>query len=82
MKIQVLGSGCSTCKSLFELTKKAVEELSLKTEVEYITGTDGTNKIIEMGIMSSPVLTIDSKAVMIGFTPDIEKVKNLIKENS
>ena len=37
MKIQVLGSGCPTCKKLFELTKQAVEELDLKTEVEYIT---------------------------------------------
>ena len=30
MKIQVLGSGCSSCKKLFELTKKAAEELKLK----------------------------------------------------
>jgi len=81
MKIQVLGSGCSTCKNLFELTKKAVEELSLKTEVDYLTGTEGTNKIVEMGIMSSPVLTVNNKPVMVGFTPDIEHIKDLIKEN-
>jgi small redox-active disulfide protein 2 len=81
MKIQVLGSGCSTCKNLFELTKKAVEELSLKTEVEYLIGTEGTNKIVEMGIMSSPVLTVNDKPVMVGFIPDIEHIKNLIKEN-
>lgn len=81
MKIQVLGSGCSTCKSLFELTQKALKDLSIKEEVEYITGEEGTNRIIEMGIMSSPVLTIDEKPVMIGFTPDIEKIKDLIQQN-
>lgn len=81
MKIQVLGSGCPTCKSLFELTKKAVEELSLKTEVEYLIGTEGTNKIVEMGIMSSPVLTVDDKPIMVGFIPDLEQIKKLIKEN-
>jgi len=78
MKIQVLGSGCPTCKKLFELTKKAVEELELKTEVEYITD---IQKIIEMGVMSSPVLAINGKPALAGSLPDIEKIKNMIKEN-
>jgi small redox-active disulfide protein 2 len=77
MQIQVLGSGCPTCKKLFELTKKAVEEMKLKTEVEYITD---AQKIIEMGVMSSPVLAIDNKAVLVGNVPNIEKIKNIIKE--
>ena len=78
MKIQVLGSGCPTCKKLFELTKKAVEELGLKTEVEYITD---IQKIIEMGVMSSPILAINGKPALAGSLPDIEKIKNMIKEN-
>jgi len=77
MKIQVLGSGCSTCKSLYELTQKAVTELGFDEEVEYITD---VSKIIEMGLMTSPVLAIDGKAVMVGFTPDIEIIKDLIKK--
>ena len=81
MKIQVLGSGCPTCKNLYELTKKAVEELSIKTEVGYLTGTEGTNKIVEMGIMTSPVLTLNDKPIMVGFVPDIEHIKSLIKES-
>jgi small redox-active disulfide protein 2 len=78
MQIQVLGSGCPTCKKLFELTKKAVEELELKTEVEYITD---IQKIIEMGIMSSPVLAINGKPIITGFVPDIEKIKKIIKDS-
>jgi small redox-active disulfide protein 2 len=78
MKIQVLGSGCPTCKKLFELTKKAVEELELKTEVEYITD---IQKIVEMGVMSSPVLAINGKPILIGFVPDIEKIKKIIKDS-
>ena len=77
MKIQVLGSGCPTCKKLYELTRQAVSELNLKDEVEYITD---IQKIVEMGVMQSPVLAIDGKPVMVGFLPDIEKVKNLLKE--
>lgn len=80
MKIQVLGSGCPTCKKLYELTKQAVEEAGLKEEVEYLVGQEGIQKIIEMGVMSSPVLAIDGKPVMVGFVPDIEEIKKLIKE--
>jgi len=77
MKIQVLGSGCPTCKKLFELTEQAVEELGLKTRVEYITD---IKKIIELGLMSSPVLTVNGKPVMVGFVPDKEKIKELISK--
>jgi small redox-active disulfide protein 2 len=76
MQIQVLGSGCSTCKHLYELTKKAVAELGIEAEVEYITD---ISKIIEMGVMSSPVLAVNGKPVMVGFSADIDKIKELIK---
>lgn len=80
MKIQVLGSGCPTCKKLNDMTVQAVKELGLSEEVEYLTGEIGTSKIIELGIMSSPVLAINDKPVMVGFTPDIEKIKGLIQK--
>ena len=79
MKIQVLGSGCATCKKLFELTKKAVEELNLKTEVEYITD---IQKIVAMGLMQSPVLVVNDKPVLVGFSSDVEKIKSLITNNN
>ena len=78
VKIQVLGSGCPTCKKLYELTKEAVAEMNLGTEVEYITD---IQKIVEMGVMSSPVLAINGKPVMTGSTSDIERIKQLITNN-
>ena len=75
MNVQVIGSGCPTCKKLYEITKQAVKELNLSCEVEYSTD---ISKIIEMGIMSSPVLAVNGKPVMVGFTPDIEKIKKAI----
>jgi len=78
MKISVLGSGCANCKALYELTKKAVSQLGLEEEVEYVTD---ISKIVEMGVMQSPVLAIDGKPVMVGFIPDVEKIKKVIKEN-
>jgi small redox-active disulfide protein 2 len=75
MNIQVIGSGCPTCKKLFEITKQAAKELNLSEDVEYSTD---ISKIIEMGLMSSPVLAVNGKPVMVGFSPDIEKIKAAI----
>ncbi len=78
MKIQVLGSGCATCKKLHEITQKVATEMGIKENVEYLTGSKGTQAIIEMGVMQSPVLAVNGKPVLTGFTPDIEKIKNAI----
>jgi len=81
MKIQVLGSGCPTCKNLFEIVQKAATEMGVKEKVEYLTGPKGTQALIEMGIIQSPVLAINGEPVMTGFTPDIEKIKRIIAKN-
>jgi small redox-active disulfide protein 2 len=77
MKIQVLGSGCANCHKLYKLTKEAVTELNLDESVEYVTD---VKKIIEMGVMQSPVFAIDGKPITIGFVPDKEKIKAMLKK--
>lgn len=79
MKIQVLGSGCPTCQKLHEVVLKASKELNLEKQVEYLSGSEGLTKIMELGAMSSPVLAIDDQIVMTGFNGDVEKIKSLIK---
>jgi small redox-active disulfide protein 2 len=79
MKIQVLGSGCPTCKKLYEITKKAMSEMGKPDEVEYITGAEGTQKIIELGAMTSPLLVVNGEIAMTGFTPDVNKIKEKIQ---
>jgi small redox-active disulfide protein 2 len=76
MKIKVLGSGCSSCHQLFELTKKAVKELDIKEDVEY---TEDIKEIIGMGVMEMPILAIDGKPVLTGAVSDIEKIKNALR---
>jgi len=78
MKIQVLGSGCPTCQKLHQVVLKAAKELNVEKQVEYLSGSEGINKIIELGAMSSPVLAIDDRIVMTGFSADIEKIKSFI----
>ena len=79
MQIQVLGSGCPTCKKLFELTKQAVSELKLDINVEY---SSDIQKIVELGAMSSPVLAINNKIALSGQVPGVEKIKEIITKNN
>lgn len=75
--IQVLGSGCSTCKNLFKLTQEAVNRLSLGVEVEYI---NDIQKIIELGVMSSPVLVVNGEVVLAGRLPNLDELKKIISD--
>jgi small redox-active disulfide protein 2 len=76
MEIQVLGSGCKKCKELYERTQKAAQSVGLGVSVEYITN---VQKIVEMGLMSSPVLVVDGEPVVVGGLPDVEKIKEILK---
>ena len=78
MKIQVLGSGCPTCKKLFEITKQAAKELNIPDEVEYVTD---IQQILNMGLMSSPVLAVNGKPALVGFVPKIEEIKKAIQKS-
>jgi len=60
MKISVLGSGCATCKKLHETVKYVVKNENIDAEVEY---SDDVTRIVELGLMHSPVLVIDGKPV-------------------
>ena len=78
MKIEVMGSGCKKCKMLFELTQKVAKELGLNDVVLYSTD---INKIVQMGLMSSPVLTIEDNPVLVGMLPNKDRLKEIISNN-
>jgi small redox-active disulfide protein 2 len=81
MKIEILGSGCKTCHAMYELTQKAVKELQIKEEVNYVTGPDGANRILELGLMSSPILLIDDQVVIAKAVTSLDFMKSLIQKH-
>jgi glutaredoxin len=78
MKVQVLGSGCPTCKKLYEITQSTLAEMDTQAELEYLTGNEGIQRILELGAMSSPVLVVDGEIAMLGFSADKEAIKAAI----
>ncbi len=77
-KIEVLGSGCPTCEKLYKITEQAVSELGMAVKVDYVKD---VQRIVQMGLMQSPVLAVNGKPALVGFSPDIEKIKKAIQDN-
>ncbi len=78
MKIQVLGSGCPTCKKLLETTKKVVKDFKIENEVEYVTD---ISEMIAMGVMTSPVLAIDGQPVLTGGNKSEKEIRDALCNN-
>ena len=75
MEIKVLGSGCPSCKALYESVLSAVGD-DKEIKVEYITD---INALLEAGIMASPALLIDEIILSVGRVPSEEEIKGYIE---
>jgi small redox-active disulfide protein 2 len=78
MKIEVLGSGCSKCKTLEKLTREVVSETGIKAEIEKV---EDIMRIMNYGVMSTPALVIDQKVVSKGRIPSKDEIKEFINLN-
>lgn len=61
--VKVLGGGCPKCNALEAVTKEALAELGMDTEVEHVTD---FAQIATYGVMSTPALVVDGKVVSVG----------------
>lgn len=73
--IKVLGAGCKSCHEQYENTKKAVENLGLDVEVEYITDME---KVMSYGVMSMPALLVNDKIVSVGKVLKPKEIEHFI----
>ena len=77
MLIQVLGTGCTKCRTLHELVKKAVQETGVDAQVEKV---EDIQQIMAFEILMMPGLVIDGKVKTAGRVPSAEEIKRLIVE--
>ncbi len=75
MKIEVLGSGCAKCKTLYENTKKALAESGKSAEVIKV---EDIPSIMKYGVMSTPALVIDGQVKFSGKVASAAEIKGLL----
>lgn len=76
--IKVLGAGCKSCHEQYENAKKAVKNMELSVEVEYITD---MQKVMEYGVMSMPALVVNEKVVVMGKVLKTNEVMDLLRKS-
>jgi small redox-active disulfide protein 2 len=75
MKIEILGAGCAKCKTLYENTKKALEESGRSAEVVKV---EDIPSIMKYGVMSTPALVVDGMVKFSGRVASPDEIKGLL----
>lgn len=76
-RIKVLGAGCKSCHEQHENVKKAVADMNLDAEVEYITDME---KVMSYGVMSMPAIVVNEQVVSMGKVLKAAQVEELLKK--
>lgn len=77
MKLQILGTGCPSCRRLAELTAKAAEELNVEYELEKIGDIE---RILAFDVPVTPALVVDGTVLVVGRVPSLNELKNLLSK--
>jgi small redox-active disulfide protein 2 len=75
MKIEVLGTGCAKCKTLYENAQKAVAASGRAAELVKV---EEIPKIMSYGVMSTPALVIDGQVKFAGKVATVEEIGRLL----
>lgn len=78
--IKVLGEDCGLCQTLYENARKAVNNMGLNIEVEYIANVQKVmQKFNEYGILSMPAFMVNEKIVSMGKVLKTVEIEKMLK---
>jgi len=75
MKIEVLGTGCAKCTTLYENTRKALE---VSGKVAELVKIEDIPTIMKYGVMSTPALVIDGQVRFSGKLASAEEIAGML----
>jgi small redox-active disulfide protein 2 len=77
IKVQVLGTGCSKCKTLEERVRQLIAQHQLNIDVEKVSD---LQEIMKHGIMTTPGLVINGVVKSVGTVPKDSQLLQWLKE--
>jgi len=77
MKIEILGTGCPTCRDTEKIVRQVVDELEMDIEIYKV---DSVEDIVERGVMMTPAVAIDGEIKITGLVPDEAELRRLLEE--
>ncbi len=78
MKIEILGTGCKSCDTLYDNVVNALEQTGL-TDKAQLEKTGDIDYFVKMGVFSTPGLVIEGKLISSGQVLSKEKIVQILK---
>jgi small redox-active disulfide protein 2 len=75
VKIQIAGPGCPNCQNTERNVIDACAELDFAADISHVTN---IADILELGVMRTPAVVIDSEVVISGRVPTVLELKDLL----
>ena len=75
-KIQVLGTGCPSCRRLADLAAQAANELQIEFELEKVGEIE---RILAFDVAGTPALVVDGEVRSAGCVPSLDELKALLQ---
>ena len=73
--VEILGPGCARCFETHRVVQHVVEEAKLEAEVRKV---DSIERMVELGVLSTPALVVDGEVVLSGRIPKADEVRRLL----
>lgn len=78
MKIEILGTGCTSCDTLYNNVVKALEETGL-TDRAQLEKTNDIDYFAKMGVFTTPGLVIEGKLISSGQVLAQDKITEILE---
>lgn len=77
MIIKILGTGCTKCQRLEQLTREIVAELGIDASFDHVRDMQA---IMAYPVMTTPALVIDEEVVVFGRIPSKGEIAGWLKQ--
>jgi len=81
MKIEILGTGCKNCETLYENVVRALAQTGLTHSVK-LEKTGDIDYFMKMGLFTTPGLVIDGKLISSGRVLSPEGIVEILKDKA
>ena len=75
IRIQILGTGCPKCKTLFANAEAAVKAAGVEAVVEKV---EDIQQIVKLGVMMTPGVVVDGKVASSGKVLSVDEIAALL----
>jgi len=75
MKLEVLGSGCTKCKRMYDNVNEAVKKAGIQADIVKV---EELSEIVSRGVFMTPSLFKDGEEVVAGRVPTVNELVEIL----